>query len=82
MMIPEVFPASLGMPSIGAEPVAAAASAEGNTADRSASGHGEAEKSALPLLFPLQASHLWFLNTLPPPDARKAPVRKPPPNPE
>ncbi len=82
MMIPEISPASLGLPSLDAEPIAATASAEGNTADRSARGHQEAEKSALPILFPLQASHLWFLNTLPPPAARKAPIRKPLPNPE
>ena len=82
MMIPEISPAGLGFQSLDAEPVAAAASTEGNAADRSARGHEEVEKAALPLLFPLQASHLWFLNTLPPPDPRKGPVRKPPPSPE
>ncbi len=81
-MIPEISPASLGLQSFDVEPAAAAASADGNTADRSARGHEEAEKAALPLLFPLQASHLWFLNTLPPPNPRKAPVRKPPENPQ
>lgn len=81
MMIPEISPAGLGMQTFDAGP-AAAASTEANAADRSSRGHEEAEKAALPLLFPLQASHLWFLNTLPPPSPRKAPVGKPPTSPE
>ena len=81
MMIPEISPAGLGL-SFDAEPAAVVASAEGNTADRTARGHEEAEKTALPLLFPLAANHLWFLNTLPPPDSRKTSARKPLPSPE
>ncbi len=79
MMIPEISPAVLGLHTLGAEP---AASAGGSTAEGARRGYEEAEKTALPLLFPLAASHLWFLNTLPPPPARKAPERKAPPSPE
>ena len=78
MLIPEISPAGLGLHTFDIEPAAA----EGNTADRSAAGHAEVEKTALPLLFPMQASHLWFLNTLPPPEARKSPERRTPPSPE
>ena len=80
MMIPEIFPAALGLHTFDVEP--AAASAGGSTAEASQRGHEEAEKTAIPLLFPLAASHLWFLNTLPPPSPRKAPAYKPPPSPE
>ncbi len=80
MMLPESSPAALGLHTFDVEP--AAASAGGSTADGARRGHEEAEKTALPLLFPLAASHLWFLNTLPPPPARKAPERKTPPSPE
>ena len=82
MLISEISPAGLGLHTFDIEPAAAAASAEGNTADRSAAGHAEAEKTALPLLFPMQASHLWFLNILPPPEACKSPERRTPPSPE
>ena len=81
MMIPEISPAALGLHTFDVEP-AAAASAGGSTAEASQRGHEEAEKTALALLFPLAASHLWFLNTLAPPPPRKAPVQKPPPSPE
>ena len=80
MMIPEISPAALGLHTFGVEP--AAASAGGSTAEGAQRGYEEAEKTALPLLFPLAASHLWFLNTLPPPPARKAPEHKTPPSPE
>ena len=81
MMIPEISPAGLGMQTFDAEP-AAGGEHRGQRRRPQLRGHEEAEKAALPLLFPLQASHLWFLNTLPPPSPRKASVRKPPTSPE